>query len=316
MQPGEAKEVAIRCFGLSKRYGELSALKGLDLTVPYGSIFGFLGRNGAGKTTTIRLLAGLARPTAGSATVAGVVTTNGNSETRERFGYLPQDPAFYNWMTPTEYLDHVGRLFGMATGPRKRRITELLELVDLQDAARRRIGGFSGGMQQRLGIAQALIHNPPVLLLDEPTSSLDPVGRYEVLDLLEGLRGQVTVFLSSHILADVERICDSIGIIHLGELVLLSGRDELLNKFAANAVLLEFAPASIPIPEMFLASLEEKAWISGFSQDQNRLRVTAEASEESKRSLLVLVAEHGLVLERYEWVRPSLEEIFMRISAR
>jgi ABC-2 type transport system ATP-binding protein len=315
MVAGEATDVAIRCSGLSKHYGDVIALKGLDLTVPYGSIFGFLGRNGAGKTTTIRLLAGLARPTAGSVMVAGVETTNGDSEARERFGYLPQDPAFYSWMTPYEYLDHVGRLFGMAPGPRKRRVGELLELVDLQDSARRRIGGFSGGMHQRLGIAQALIHKPPVLLLDEPTSSLDPVGRYEVLDLLDSLRNQATVFLSSHILADVERICDTIGIIHLGELVLLSGRDELLGKFAANAVVLEFDPACMPIPEGFLESLENETWTSGFSQDQHIVRVTAEASEESKRALLGLIAEHGLVLNRYEWVRPSLEEIFMRMSA-
>lgn len=311
---GDNIEVAIRCTGLSKHYGDIKAVERLDLTVPYGSIFGFLGRNGAGKTTTIRLLAGLARPTAGSAAVAGMDTSDGSSRARERFGYLPQNPAFYNWMTPPEYLDYVGRLFGMAPGPRRRRTDELLELVELQDSARRRIGGFSGGMHQRLGIAQALIHEPPVLLLDEPTSSLDPVGRYKVLDLLDSLRGQVTVFLSSHILADVERICDTIGIIQQGELMLVSGRDELLEKYAANAVILELDPASMPIPARFLESLKEQAWISGVSQEKNTLRVTADASERSKRALLSLVAEQGITLDRYEWVRPSLEEIFLRMS--
>jgi ABC-2 type transport system ATP-binding protein len=313
---GEEKEVAIRCSKLSKRYGELEALKVLDLTVPYGSIFGFLGRNGAGKTTTIRLMAGLVRPTAGWATVAGVETTDGNREAREHFGYLPQDPAFYNWMSSTEYLDHVGRLFGMPSSSRKRRIEELLELVDLQDVSQRRIGGFSGGMKQRLGIAQALIHSPPVLLLDEPTSSLDPVGRYELLDLLEGLRGQVTVFFSSHILADVERICDTIGIIHLGELVLMSRRDELLDKFATNVVRMSFDPASLPVPTAFLENLEAQSWCRGISQEERGLRVAADASSESKRALLALIAEQGLLLDRYEWVRPSLEEIFMRMSSR
>lgn len=307
--------VAIHCQGLSKRYGEIDALKQLDLAVPYGSIFGYLGRNGAGKTTTIRLLTGLARPTSGAATIVGIETTNGDSNAREKFGYLPQDPAFYNWMTPRDYLDYIARLFGMAPDTRKKRIDELLELVDLQDAARRRIGGFSGGMHQRLGIAQALIHSPPVLFLDEPTSSLDPAGRYEVLDLLASLRGQVTVFLSSHILADVERICDTIGIIHNGELLLVSGRDELLKEYAVNAAALEIDAVSLPVPEQFLACLHEQAWISHVGQDQNLLRITVTDLDCGKRALLPLLVEHGVVLARYEWVRPSLEEIFLRISA-
>ena len=160
--------IAIRCEGLSKNYGNVKAVTALDLTIPRGTIFGFLGRNGAGKTTTIRLLTGLAHPTAGSAWIDGVETTNGNSTAREKFGYLPQDPSFYNWMTPQEYLDYAARLFSMAPSERKQRIDEILHQVGLADAARRRIGGFSGGMHQRLGIAQAMIHQPPVLLLDEP----------------------------------------------------------------------------------------------------------------------------------------------------
>ena len=218
-------------------------------------------------------------------------------------------------MTPRDYLDYIARLFGMAPDTRKKRIDELLELVDLQDAARRRIGGFSGGMHQRLGIAQALIHSPPVLFLDEPTSSLDPAGRYEVLDLLASLRGQVTVFLSSHILADVERICDTIGIIHNGELLLVSGRDKLLKEYAVNAAALEIDAVSLPVPEQFLACLHEQAWISHVGQDQNLLRITVTDLDCGKRALLPLLVEHGVVLARYEWVRPSLEEIFLRISA-
>ncbi len=308
--------IAIRCVGLGRRYGEVEAVKQLDLAVPYGSIFGFLGRNGAGKTTTIRLITGLAHPTTGSASVAGIETTNGDARARERFGYLPQDPAFYNWMTPREYLDYVGRLFGMAPKDRQRRIDELLELVELQDAARRRIGGFSGGMYQRLGIAQALIHRPPVLLLDEPTSSLDPAGRYEVLDLLAGLRGRVTVFLSSHILADVERVCDTIGIIHKGELLLVSGRDELLERYAVNAAVLQFDRDGLPIPESFLACLNAQPWVAQVTtEDESRLRVSVHDVTAAKRNLLRMVVEHELLLARYEWVRPSLEEIFLRISA-
>jgi ABC-2 type transport system ATP-binding protein len=143
-----------------------------------------------------------------------------------QFGYLPQEPAFYKWMTPRDYLHYVAAMFFLPAAQRKRRVEEMLELVGLQEASRRRIGGFSGGMKQRLGIAQALIHEPPVLLLDEPTSALDPAGRYEILQLIDGLRGRVTVFFSSHILGDVERVCDTIGIIHDGELLTVAARDE------------------------------------------------------------------------------------------
>lgn len=308
-------DVAIRCENLGRRYGDVEALKNLDLAVPYGSIFGFLGRNGAGKTTTIRLLTGLAHPTTGSAWVAGVETTNGESIAREKFGYLPQYPAFYNWMTPREYLDYVARLFGMTSQNRERRIDELLELVDLQDAAKRRIGGFSGGMHQRLGIAQALIHSPPVLFLDEPTSSLDPAGRYEVLDMIAKLRGKATVFLSSHILVDVERICDTIGVIHKGSLLLVADRDELLDRYAVNSAVLELDTSSSPMLESFLSHLQAQPWVENVSQDQNKLRIMVSDIIFGKQALLPLVVEHGLSLNRYEWVRPSLEEIFLEISA-
>ncbi len=310
-----ANEAAIRCQNLGRTYGEVEALKTLDLEIPAGTVFGFLGRNGAGKTTTIRLLTGLAHPTTGSAWVAGVETANGDSLAREKFGYLPQDPAFYAWMTPVEFLDYVGRLFGLEDKARKRRIDELLELVELKDAARRRIGGFSGGMHQRMGIAQALIHEPPVLFLDEPTSSLDPAGRYEVLDLIASLRGVVTVFLSSHILQDVERICDTIGIIHKGELLLVAGREELLNRYAVNAARLEIDPAGLPLSPDFVAQLQAQPWVEQVTEEQDTLRVAVSDLEQGKRALLPLVVEHGVLLSGYEWVRPTLEEVFLRISA-
>ena len=309
--------VAIRCQQLSRRYGEVEALKPLDLAVPTGSIFGFLGRNGAGKTTTIRLLTGLARPTTGHAWVAGVETTRADSAARRVFGYLPQDPAFYNWMTPVEYLDYVARLFQMDAAARQERIAAMLALVGLEKAARRRIAGFSGGMHQRLGIAQALIHQPPVLLLDEPTSALDPAGRHEVLDLISKLRGQVTVFLSSHILGDVERVCDTIGIIHEGQLLLVAGREELLAQYATNVVTLEVDRDSLPLVESFAARLQAQPWVAGVTAGapaDTTLRVAVHDTAAGKQALLPLVVAHGLRLNKYEWVRPSLEEVFLSIS--
>lgn len=305
---------AIRCAGLSKAFGAVQALSALDLTVAPGSIFGFLGRNGAGKTTTIRLLTGLAQPTAGAAWVAGVETTRADSRARRAFGYLPQEPAFYNWMTPVDFLDYVGRLFGMDGAARKRRIDEMLDLVGLAEARKRRIGGFSGGMKQRLGIAQALLHQPPVLFLDEPTSALDPAGRYEVLALIQQLRGQVTVFLSSHILADVERVCDTIGIINEGQLRLVADRDELLAQYATNVLALEVARDSLPGLDAFTTRLRAQPWAAGITQEDNLLRVAVTDTAVSRQQLLPLVVAAGLVLNRYEWIRPSLEEVFLQLS--
>jgi ABC-2 type transport system ATP-binding protein len=197
---------------------------------------------------------------------------------------------------------------------RKRRVQELIELVGLGDAAKRKIGGFSGGMHQRLGIAQALIHHPPVLLLDEPTSSLDPAGRYEVLELIEKLRGQVTVFLSSHILNDIERVCDRVAIIRKGELILVTQREELMDQYAVNAIELELDRACLPVPNAFLAELHAQPWFESLQEARNPLRITVTSVDEAKRGLLHLVHKHELVLNRYEWVRPTLEEIFLKIS--
>lgn len=308
-------EIAIRCQGLSKQYGSVQALSGLDLAIPAGSIFGFLGRNGAGKTTAIRLLTGLAAPTGGTAWVGGVETTSGDSLAREKFGYLPQEPAFYNWMTPREYLDYAGRLFELPASLREQRIAEMLALSGLTEAADRRIGGFSGGMHQRLGIAQALLHQPSVLFLDEPTSSLDPAGRHEVLDLIASFRGQATVFLSSHILEDVDRICDTIGVIHQGKLLLVAKRDELLERYPVNAAVLEIDPLSARKIEALSGALLAQPWVEDLNGEGQTLRVMVSDIAAGKRAMLPLLAAQEVVVNRYEWVRPSLEEIFLEISA-
>jgi ABC-2 type transport system ATP-binding protein len=278
-----------------------------------------LGRNGAGKTTTMRMLTGLAHPSAGRAWIGGVETTTADSDARRMFGYLPQSPAFYNWMTPLEYLDYCTRLFDLTPNEARQRVGAVLDLVGLEKSARRRIGGFSGGMIQRLGIAQALVHNPPVLLLDEPTSALDPAGRYEVLDLITRLRGQVTVMLSSHILTDIERVCDTVAIIRSGELVLVSGRDELLERYAVSAVELEFDHSQLAqqpdLTKALAEKLQTQAWVGSVQIDQHVLRAAVVDLEQGKQALLPLLAAHNAVLNRIEWVRPSLEEIFLKISA-
>ncbi|MFN2223200.1 MAG: ATP-binding cassette domain-containing protein [Candidatus Promineifilaceae bacterium] len=306
---------AIRCEGLTRFYGKVEALKDLDLEIEAGSVFGFLGRNGAGKTTTIRLLTGLARPTSGSGWVDGVMATAGDAGAREKFGYLPEEPAFYTWMNPAEYLDYVGKIFGMSADQRRERTGELLGLTGLAEVKKRRIGGFSRGMRQRLGLAQALMHRPPVLFLDEPTSALDPAGRRDVLDFIDTLRGQTTVFLSSHILADVERVCDTIGVIHEGELLLVEDRDRLLAKYASNVAVLTFDRASLPVPEALVADLRGQSWATAVTIEGDSLRLSVNDMGRAKAALLQLVASYHVILDRYEWIRPTLEDVFLTISA-
>ena len=304
----------IRCEGLTKQYGDVVALQSLDLDIPAGAIFGFLGRNGAGKTTTMRLLTGLAHPTSGRAWVNGLEMSEASPIAQQQFGYLPQDPAFYTWMTPQEYLGYVADLFRMRRQDKQQRIADMLELVGLKDAATRKIHGFSGGMVQRLGIAQALIHNPPILFLDEPTSALDPAGRYDVLSLIESLRGEVTVFLSSHILADIERVCDTIGIIHEGKLITVEKRDDLLARYATDSIMMVIEEDSLPRVPRFIETLEAVAWVTAVTHQNDQLRVTVNASEPAKRQLMSLVVQHEIALSKYEWIRPTLEEIFLQIK--
>ncbi len=306
---------AIRCEHLSRTYGVVEALKPLNLAVPEGVVFGFLGRNGAGKTTTIRLITGLAQPMTGAAWVNGIVTTQTDGTAKQQFGYLPQEPAFYTWMTPREYLDYAARIFRIDNNERKRRVEELLALVGLEAAAKRPIYGFSGGMKQRLGLAQALIHGPRVLILDEPMAGMDPAGRRDVIELLDSLRGQVTVFFSSHILADVDRVCDQIGILHEGELLLVADRTELLARYATNAIFLELAHESRDRQDALAARLQVEAWVTGVLAENGGLRVVVTDTAVARQSLLPLLVQQGIVLNKYDWLRPSLEDVFLAISA-
>lgn len=306
---------AIRCEALSRTYGSVEALKNLNLSVERGSVFGFLGRNGAGKTTTIRLLTGLAQPTTGRAWVNGLESTSRDTSAQRSFGYLPEVPAFYSWMTSQEFLLYIGRLFGMNSEELENRIAELLQICGLENASKRRIGGFSKGMRQRLGLAQALIHHPQVLFLDEPTSALDPAGRRDVLDLIEDLKGDTTIFLSSHILADVERVCDTIGVIQEGQLLLVEKRDSLISRYASDVILLEFDIQAEARIDSFVSQLESLTWVDIVNQDGLVVRVTVSDRIQGKTTLLQLIADSELLLSRYEWVRPSLEEVFLAISA-
>lgn len=221
---------AIETSKLSKHYRDVAALDGLDIKVSEHSIVGFLGPNGAGKTTTIKTLLGLVRPTAGSARVLGFDIVSDSVALRERVGYLPQQPTFYREMTVREALRFAARFF--YTGPRRAvddRIDETLELVRLEGLADRRVSVLSGGERQRLGIAQAQINHPDLLILDEPAAALDPIGRRDVLEIMRRLRKHATVFFSTHILDDVQQVSDAVAILNKGRLIAQGNTDELLS---------------------------------------------------------------------------------------
>jgi len=304
---------AVNTEELRKVFGSFTALDGLNLSVEEGTIFGFLGPNGAGKTTTIRILTGLAHATAGRARVLGIEVTAHQHEIAQQIGYLPEEPAFYAWMTPREFLDYVGRVFGLPTKERSTRTNELLALAGLEEAAKRRIGGFSRGMRQRLALAQALMNRPKVLFLDEPASALDPEGRKEVFDFIEHLRGQCTVFMSTHILADVERVCDTVGIINRGKLVTEAPCEALLAQYAIPAFELEVDQKAEAALTSWSNLVQREAWVKTISIHGPVVRVIVNDVEVAKRELLASITGTGLILNRYEVVRPSLEDVFLHL---
>lgn len=304
---------AIRTEELTKIYGKITALNSLNLEVPDNVVFGFLGPNGAGKTTTVKLLTGFSRPTSGQAWVAGEEIGKDSPALQARTGLLPDVPAFYNWMRGREFLHYAGELHRMPRSDIRKRADELLEMVDLKSAANRRIGGYSRGMRQRLGIAQALINRPQVLFMDEPTSALDPIGRREILELILNLRETTAIFMSTHILSDVERVCDMVGIVNKGKLLTVASMEELKKKYTRSAFEMEFMEDA----GAFAQKLKEIPWLKEpaivLENGVPVLRVIAVDIDRARKELPRLIAESGLTLTRYELSLPSIEDIFVEI---
>jgi ABC-2 type transport system ATP-binding protein len=305
--------IAIKTEKLSKHYGPVKALDNLDLEVPEKVVFGFLGPNGAGKSTTVKLLTGFAHPTSGQAWVAGEKVEGTNLALQKQIGFLPDVPAFYDWMTGQEFMQFAGELFQLPSSEIKKRTDELLVLVGISKASRRRIGGYSRGMRQRLGIAQALINRPQVLFMDEPTSALDPIGRREILDLISQLKQTTTIFMSTHILSDVERVCDMVGIINKGQLITVSAVSELQQKYARSVFEMEF----IEDARGFCESLKMVPWLGNpevvVDKGHPLVRVKAVDMAKARHELPGLIGQSGLTLTRYELVMPNLEDIFLDV---
>jgi ABC-2 type transport system ATP-binding protein len=307
--------LAIRTEGLSKTFNGTTALKTLDLKVPEHSIFGFLGPNGAGKTTTIKLLLGLIKPTAGGGTVFGHDIAGDSVEIRRKVGYLSQVPSYYMYMTARETLRFKIRFY--YSGPRNRieeRVQETLEMVELDDKADRPIKGFSGGERQRLGIAQAQVHHPELLILDEPAANLDPMGRRDVLNVIERLRKRSTVFYSTHILDDVQRVSDTVAILNYGELVAQASIGELLAGSGGTVYRITFKGGY----EEAQSRISAQEWVSGVTVVPGDLRTTLQVAvtdeEVAEDELARLAVSDGkTTVTEFGKRKYELEDVFMKI---
>ena len=303
--------------GLSKSFGEVRALKSLDLRVPQKSIFAFLGPNGAGKTTTIKLLLGLIKPTNGGGKILGMDIQRESVDIRARIGYLPQDARFYEHMTARQTLQYTAKFF--YAGPQSeidKRVNEMIELVGLEGKADRPIKGFSGGERQRLGIAQAEVNYPDLLILDEPAASLDPQGRRDVLEVMSRIRKYATIFYCTHILDDAQRVSDQVAIVNQGELITQTSIEELLagTGDVTYSVTLRGDTGSA------YSHISQLPWVSGIKSSQEdghitwQVSVTDEATAQDQ--LLSLLVSNGLTVSNFSRQEQNLEDVFISIIER
>ncbi len=304
----------IETHQLSKTYKNVQALNSLDLQVHQNSIFGFLGPNGAGKTTTIKLMLGLTRPSAGTATIFGLDSVANSVEIRSRIGYLPQEPHFYEYMTARQTLRFTAEFF--FKGPKKaieERVQEMLELVDLSGKADRPIRTFSGGERQRLGIAQAQVNYPDLLILDEPAASLDPLGRRDVLEVMSKLRKYATIFYSTHILDDVQRVSDTVVILNNGKLVAQGPIEELLAG-SQGVIYIIHLKGSV---EEALNHIRSQAWISDIKaekhEEESIWQVSVSDPVMAEANLLKLLVNDSVVVTEFRRKQYNLEDVFMQV---
>jgi ABC-2 type transport system ATP-binding protein len=300
--PVLAVENIVKTFRIGFFRKRVEAVRGVSFEVKQGETFGLLGPNGAGKTTSIKTILRLIHPDAGKISLFGAELT---LAARARIGYLPENPYVYQYLRAHEFLDLCGRLMGLSSAQRKKRADEMIELVGLGHAVDRPIGRFSKGMMQRMGLAQALLHDPELLILDEPMSGLDPVGRKQVRDIiLAQRRAGKTLIFTSHVLSDVEMLCDRIAIIHKGEVVARGTLDELLRR-EVRRVRIQLTNVSGTLRQL----LESRGL--GLREHDGNTHVTIEG-DQGVNPLLGEVMQHGATVIEVEPERETLEDLFVR----
>lgn len=293
---------------LTKSFGSHTAINNLSFSIEEGSCTALIGPNGAGKTTTLDMIAGLLDPTNGSISFLG----NEGADYRKHIGYLPQQPVFFPWMNALEYLQFMGELFG--THPKKvsDKANELLLIVGISDAKKRRIGEYSGGMKQRLGIAQALIHEPRLLILDEPVSALDPVGRREVLEMMKLLKEKMTILFSTHILHDAEEVCNDVIMIHKGELAIAGPLTDLRRKHQQDVITIT-ADENI---EGWAKSLDSWDSITRVIVNNETVKIFVRDAAMIRNRLIAEMAEKNLPVSSFTVGHTSLEDLFMEVVGK
>lgn len=300
---------AIETHSLAKNYGKLEAVRGIDLNVREGSVYGFLGPNGAGKSTTIGMLMGFIKPTGGDATVLGHDVRKQHYEIRKVTGYLPERPAFYDNMSGEKNMEYFGRLVGASD--LNTRIPELLRKVGLEGRGRDRVGTYSHGMRQRLGIAIALLGNPKLLILDEPTTGLDPMGSHDVRQIIKELKhDNITIFLSSHILHEVQEICDVVGIVKKGKLAVEMPMEKFLKSTKGNLSVIEITAPKFD--GSYVSSIQKIKGVERVELKEGKIVVTADdpaVAEEVNISMI----NAGYRVREIKEVTPTLEDAFLKV---
>ena len=318
---------ALKLVNLTKTYtagkNKITAVDNLNLIIPHGSVYGFLGRNGAGKTTTLKMITGLSNPTSGEVYIYGKKIDFGKPASFNKVGYMPDVPEYYSFMTAREFLFFCGRLHKMPDDLIKTRIREIFELINFdKQRLRNKISGFSRGMKQKLGIAAALLHSPDLIMLDEPTSALDPIGRKETINIINSLKGRYTVVFSTHILTDVERICDRIALIEKGALVLEGSINDIKSK-SSNLNLNETLRVSVfennPGDfQRFLAVVQQSGCVDYIEHNidkehENLINILFKSPDRKKtgEELPKIMCDNGLSLVKFAFDEVNLEDIFV-----
>lgn len=295
---------------LTKKFKDFTAVDNISFELPERRVLGFLGPNGAGKTTTIRMIAGLSEPTSGSIEIENNKVVFGNSKTNNLIGYLPEQPSFYSWMTGEEYLTFIAKLFKFNRVEIKEKVQKLLSVVNLTSAKNKKVSTYSNGMKQRLGIAQALINDPELLILDEPVSALDPFGRKEVLDIILKLKADKSVLFSTHILSDVDRVCDDVVILNHGKMIAYSPLVDLKKKYAKPILMVEFDSS----PEEIIGDLKKENWVKGVEIENNHLKIRLESEKVVEDNVpLKYFAKCSLGILNYGLKQPETEELFINL---
>ncbi|MBU9711127.1 ATP-binding cassette domain-containing protein [Evansella tamaricis] len=298
----------IKTVGLTKTYNGTNAVDGIDLSIKEGVCTALLGPNGAGKTTTLNMLTGLINATSGTISFDDRYM----GDRRKYIGYLPQYPKFYGWMTGEEYIIFSGQLAGLTKKEALSRSDELLSLVGLSEDKKKRVSGYSGGMKQRLGIAQSLIHSPKLLILDEPVSALDPIGRREVLELMKTLKEKTSILFSTHVLHDAEEICEEIFIIKKGKLIIEGDLVELQRKYQKPTIYLN---TEEPI-EDWSTTIKQKEWLRHMDVKKNKITVTVEDMDMAREALLTDESLRKLKINSFEVAKTTLEDLFMEVTGK